>query len=144
MNILQKGIFQLKRLLFYNPDINNDLEKPDLEEFTGLSLDFNIVQKNNLEQQEFVKSVRQSTIKQRENRNTRDNMKTVRNLKKNSDNNSTVKNVKNGTLKINEKKDNKETIEDKEKMVVKKKLRIRITEEEIRLLQKIKDIKNNK
>ncbi len=45
MNILEKGIFQLKKLLFYNPDKNNDQEESDLPEFTGIVMDFNLIKK---------------------------------------------------------------------------------------------------
>ena len=33
MNILQKGIFKLKKLLFYNLDNNNEPKETDLPEF---------------------------------------------------------------------------------------------------------------
>ena len=46
MVILQKGIFQLKKLLFYNPDKNNDLEDSDLKEFRGLTIDLNLIEEN--------------------------------------------------------------------------------------------------
>ena len=51
MNILEKGIFQLKKLLFYNPDKNNDQEEADLPEFTGLVMDFNLIEKNVIKNQ---------------------------------------------------------------------------------------------
>ena len=63
MNILEKGIFQLKKLLFYNPDKKNDQEEEDLPEFTGLVLDFNLIEKNNIANQNFAKNMRQSNIK---------------------------------------------------------------------------------
>lgn len=39
MLCLEKGIFNLKKLLFYNPDAKNELEAPDNEHYRGLSLD---------------------------------------------------------------------------------------------------------
>ena len=44
--ILEKGIFNLKKLLFYNPDKNNDLEDSDLKEFRGLTIDLNLIEEN--------------------------------------------------------------------------------------------------
>ena len=41
MLCLEKGIINLKKLLFYNPDINNELEEADLENFRGLTVDMN-------------------------------------------------------------------------------------------------------
>ena len=36
---LEKGIIKLKRLLFYYPDANNELEEPDIPSFRGLVID---------------------------------------------------------------------------------------------------------
>ena len=77
MNILEKGIFQLKKLLFYNPDKNNDQEEADLPEFTGLVMDFNKIQKNNYKNQEFVKNIKQSNLKGREEAKMRATMRTT-------------------------------------------------------------------
>lgn len=36
---LEKGIIKLKKLLFYYPDANNELEEPDIHSFRGLQLE---------------------------------------------------------------------------------------------------------
>ena len=160
MNILEKGIFQLKKLLFYNPDKNNDQEEADLPEFTGLVMDFNLIEKNNFSNQEFVKNMRQSNIKIAQESKLRATMRATmraskypQNLRKTKGPNlreTTINNVNRNrmTMAIREKEKEKEkeeivetenleesNIEDK---IVKKKVRIRLTDEEYRLLQKLK------
>jgi hypothetical protein len=151
MNILEKGIFQLKKLLFYNPDKNNDQEEADLPEFTGLVMDFNLIEKNVIKNQEFAKNLRQSNLKGPEAAKMRATMR------------ATMRNNKQGNLKksvrgqdnlgksksLREKEDegmgtNENVPEDDyQGKTVKKRLRIRLTDEEYRLLQKLKAKKKN-
>ena len=151
MNILEKGIFQLKKLLFYNPDKNNDQEEADLPEFTGLVMDFNLIEKNVIKNQEFAKNLRQSNLKGPESAKMRATMR------------ATMRNNKQGNLKKSMGRDNNlgksKSIKEKEDEImgnndnaveddfggktVKKRLRIRLTDEEYRLLQKLKAKKKN-
>ena len=151
MNILEKGIFQLKKLLFYNPDKNNDQEEADLPEFTGLVMDFNLIEKNIIKNQEFAKNLRQSNLKGPEAAKMRATMR------------ATMRNNKQGNLKKSMGRDNNigksKSIKEKEDEImgnndnaveddfggktVKKRLRIRLTDEEYRLLQKLKAKKKN-
>ena len=149
MNILEKGIFQLKKLLFYNPDKNNDQEEADLPEFTGLVMDFNLIEKNNFSNQEFVKNMRQSNIKIAQESKLRATMRaTVRaskypqNMRKTRGPNLRETTMRNRMTIAKEKEEIMETdnleennIEDN---IIKKKLKIRLTDEEYRLLQKLK------
>ena len=116
MVILQKGIFQLKKLLFYNPDKNNDLEDSDLKEFRGLTIDLNLIEEN------FTFKNNRNGIK-KNNKNGKLNLNKLN--KKNSENNFNEKEEKNKNLPI------------------KRKIQIRLTDEEYRLLQKLKDKKND-
>ena len=151
MNILEKGIFQLKKLLFYNPDKNNDQEEADLPEFTGLVMDFNLIEKNVIKNQEFAKNLRQSNLKGPEAAKMRATMR------------ATMRNNKQGNLKKSMGRDNNigksKSIKEKEDEImgnndnaveddfggktIKKRLRIRLTDEEYRLLQKLKAKKKN-
>ena len=151
MNILEKGIFQLKKLLFYNPDKNNDQKEADLPEFTGLVMDFNLIEKNVIKNQEFAKNLRQSNLKGPEAAKMRATMR------------ATMRNNKQGNLKKSMGRDNNigksKSIKEKEDEImgnndnaveddfggktVKKRLRIRLTDEEYRLLQKLKAKKKN-
>ena len=153
MNILEKGIFQLKKLLFYNPDKNNDQEEADLPEFTGIVMDFNLIEKNNFANQEFVKNMRQSNIKYSQDSKMRATMRATmraskypQNLRKTKAPNMRETNVNNfNRSRITMAREKEETIETEnldenniEDNIVKKKLRIRLTDEEYRLLQKLK------
>ena len=147
MNILEKGIFQLKKLLFYNPDKNNDQEEADLPEFTGLVMDFNLIEKNVIKNQEFAKNLRQSNLKGPEAAKMRATMR------------ATMRNNKQGNLKKNMGRDKGKSMKEKDDEMmenndnvveddyagktVKKRLRIRLTDEEYRLLQKLKAKKKN-
>jgi len=149
MNILEKGIFQLKKLLFYNPDKNNDQEEADLPEFTGLVMDFNLIEKNNFSNQEFVKNMRQSNIKIAQESKLRATMRATmraskypQNMRKTRGPNLRETTMRNRMTIAKEKEEIMETdnleennIEDN---IVKKKLKIRLTDEEYRLLQKLK------
>ena len=149
MNILEKGIFQLKKLLFYNPDKNNDKEEEELHEFNGLVMDFNLIEKNNFSNQEFVKNMRQSNIKIAQESKLRATMRaTVRaskypqNMRKTRGPNLRETTMRNRMTIAKEKEEIMETdnleennIEDN---IIKKKLKIRLTDEEYRLLQKLK------
>ena len=151
MNILEKGIFQLKKLLFYNPDKNNDQAEADLPEFTGLVMDFNKIQKNNYKNQDFVKNIKQSNLKGREEAKMRATMRTTMRSSK------YPQNVRKTMGGANLRETTRRGFKDKDDMMendnadeddfggktVKKKLRIRLTDEEYRLLQKLKAKKKN-
>ena len=151
MNILEKGIFQLKKLLFYNPDKNNDQEEADLPEFTGLVMDFNLIEKNIIKNQEFAKNLRQSNLKGPEAAKMRATMRaTMRNNKQGNLKKSMGRDNNIGKSKsIKEKEDemtgnNDNAVEDDfGGKIIKKRLRIRLTDEEYRLLQKLKAKKKN-
>ena len=156
MNILEKGIFQLKRLLFYNPDKNNDQEEADLPEFTGLVMDFHLIQKNSLKNQEFVRHLRQSNLKrQEEAKKMRDTMRTTMRGSKYPQNvrktmgganlrETNAMNKSKGAKQQYDMMDNDNAdMDDLEGKTVKKRLRIRLTDEEYRLLQKLKAKKKN-
>ena len=150
MNILEKGIFQLKKLLFYNPDKNNDQEEADLPEFTGLVMDFRKIQKNSLANQEFAKHLRQSNIKGPQDAKMRATMRATmrsskypQNVRKTMSANLRETNTMFGKNKGYREKeeiienDNAEE-DDFGGKTVKKRLRIRLTDEEYRLLLKLK------
>jgi hypothetical protein len=151
MNILEKGIFQLKKLLFYNPDKNNDQEEADLPEFTGLVMDFNLIEKNVIKNQEFAKNLRQSNLKGPEGAKMRATMRaTMRNNKQGNLKKSMGRDNNLGKSKsMKEKEDemignNDNAVEDDfGGKIIKKRLRIRLTDEEYRLLQKLKAKKKN-
>ena len=151
MNILEKGIFQLKKLLFYNPDKNNDQEEADLPEFTGLVMDFNLIEKNIIKNQEFAKNLRQSNLKGPESAKMRATMRaTMRNNKQGNLKKSMGRDNNLGKSKsMKEKEDemignNDNAVEDDfGGKIIKKRLRIRLTDEEYRLLQKLKAKKKN-
>ena len=153
MNILEKGIFQLKKLLFYNPDKNNDQEDSELPEFTGLVMDINLIEKNNFANREFAKNMRQSNIKIAQDSKIRATMRaTIRtskypqNLRKTKGPNLRETNINNlNRNRMTMAKEKEEIIETDnfddnniEDNIVKKKLKIRLTDEEYRLLQKLK------
>ena len=163
MNILEKGIFQLKKLLFYNPDKSNDQEEAELPEFTGLVMDFNLIEKNNLSNQDFAKNLRQSNLKNPQDSKMRATMRTTMRASKYPQNlrktkvpnmretytNSYNKNRVMMALKENEEIAETDNLEDNninnniDENIVKKKLRIRLTDDEYRLLQKLKAKKNS-
>ena len=142
MNILEKGIFQLKRLLFYNPDKSNDQEEADLPEFTGLVLDFKLAEKYNFNR-EFAKNLRQSNLKGKDAKMRATMRETMRNNK----NPQSLRKTMGGNLRetnraLREKDENAENNkfeeDDLEGKTATKKLRIRLTDEEYRLLLKLK------
>ena len=152
MNILEKGIFQLKKLLFYNPDKNNDQEEADLPEFTGLVMDFNLIEKNVIKNQEFAKNLRQSNLKGPEAAKMRATMRaTMRNNKQGNlkksvrgqDNLAKSKSLREKEDETMGNNDNAAVEDDFQGKIVKKRLRIRLTDEEYRLLQKLKAKKKN-
>ena len=163
MNILEKGIFQLKKLLFYNPDKSNDQEEADLPEFTGLVIDFNLIERNNVSNQEFAINMRQSDMKSPQDSKLRATMRTTMRASKYPQNlrktkvpnmretytNSYNKNRVMMALKENEEIAETDNLEDNninnniDENIVKKKLRIRLTDDEYRLLQKLKAKKNS-
>jgi hypothetical protein len=117
MNILEKGIFQLKKLLFYNPDKNNDLEDSDLKEFRGLTIDLNQIEEN-FPFKNYTKN----------------------NMKKNINKNSKLNNK-------NKKKENEDKNNDEDDLIknlpIKRKIQVRLTDEEYELLQKLRAKKLN-
>jgi hypothetical protein len=117
MVILQKGIFQLKKLLFYNPDKNNDLEDSDLKEFRGLTIDLNQIDEN-FPFKNFTKN----------------------NVKKNINKNSKLNNKNNKKEKEDKNNDDDDLIKN---LPIKRKLQVRLTNEEYELLQKLKAKKLN-
>ena len=149
MNILEKGIFQLKKLLFYNPDKSNDQEEADLPEFTGLVMDFNLIEKNNFSNQDFAKNMRQSNMKNPQDSKLRATMRTTMRASKYPQNlrktkvpnmretytNSYNKNRVMMALKENEEIAETDNLEDNninnniDENIVKKKLRIRLTDD---------------
>ena len=144
MNILEKGIFQLKRLLFYNPDKSNDQEEADLPEFTGLVMDFRLIEKT-IRNREFAKNLKQKNLKGPQDNKMRNTMrgnpamrasKFPQNIRKTM--NANMLNKKG--IKEKEEMENENVAEedDFENKDIKKKLRIRLTDEEYRLLLKLK------
>ena len=164
MNILEKGIFQLKKLLFYNPDKKNDQEEEDLPEFTGLVLDFNLIEKNNFANQNFAKNLRQSNIKNAQDLKLRATMRATmraskypQNLRKTKIGGNNLRDtniyktsisgrLRNTTYNMKDKEEimESENIEENNNNIIeedtsaKKKVRIRLTDEEYRLLQKLR------
>ncbi len=155
MNILEKGIFQLKKLLFYNPDKNNDQEEADLPEFTGLVMDFRLIEKNSIKNQEFAKRLRQSNIKGPQEGGLRSTMRTTMRSSKYPQN--IRKTMGGANLREANTLNKNRTFREKDEIIengnaeedefggktIKKKLRIRLTDEEYRLLQKLKAKKKN-
>ena len=143
MNILEKGIFQLKRLLFYNPDKSNDQEEADLPEFTGLVMDFRLIEKT-IRNQEFAKNLKQKNLKGPQDNKMRNTMrgnaamrasKFPQNIRKTMNANMLKKGVKEKEEMENENGAEEDDFENKD---IKKKLRIRLTDEDYRLLLKLK------
>ena len=157
MNILEKGIFQLKKLLFYNPDKSNDQDDSELPEFTGIVMDFNLIEKNNFANQEFTKNLRQSNMKTNQESKLRQTMritmranKLAQSMRKTKGQSLRETNVSNyssksrtATIKEKEETENDNIDENIEDNIIKKKVRIRLTDEEYRLLQKLKAKKNS-
>ena len=157
MNILEKGIFQLKKLLFYNPDKSNDQDDSELPEFTGIVMDFNLIEKNNFANQEFTKNLRQSNQKTNQESKLRQTMritmranKLAQSMRKTKGQNLRETNISNysgknrtTTIKEKEESENDNIDENIEDNIIKKKVRIRLTDEEYRLLQKLKAKKNS-
>ena len=143
MNILEKGIFQLKKLLFYNPDKNNDQEEADLPEFTGLVMDFRLIQKN-LRNQQFAKNLRQSNIKGPQDAKMRATMRsTMRSSKYPQNARKTMGRdalAKNKAMREREEIIENDNVEEDDfgGKTLKKRLKIRLTDEEYRLLLKLK------
>ena len=158
MNILEKGIFQLKKLLFYNPDKSNDQDEEELPEFTGIVMDFNLIEKNNFANQEFTKNLRQNNTKTNQESKfkkavqiTMKANKLAQSLRKTKGPNIRETNVNNNRIRATTVKEKEETTETDnvdennniEDNIIKKKVRIRLTDEEYRLLQKLKAKKNS-
>ena len=133
MLILEKGIIELKKVLFYNPDINNELKDSDLNYFRGLNIDLKKlgIDKKSKSAQKSIKSatkvnlkVNNSSKKYNSNTNKKINLSSKK-LNKEEEKNISENNNNNNTLS-------------EDKIIIKKKIQIRLTDEEFRLLQKLK------
>ena len=132
MLILEKGIIELKKVLFYNPDINNELKDSDLNYFRGLNIDLKKlgIDKKSKSAQKSIKSA------------TKVNLKVNNSSKKYNSNvnkkiNLSSKKVLNKEEEKNISENNNNTLSE-DKIIIKKKIQIRLTDEEFRLLQKLK------
>ena len=134
MLILEKGIIELKKVLFYNPDINNELKDSDLNYFRGLNIDLKKlgIDKKSKSAQKSIKSatkvnlkVNNSSKKYNSNVNKKINLSSKKVLNKEEEKNISENNNNNNTLS-------------EDKIIIKKKIQIRLTDEEFRLLQKLK------
>ena len=132
MLILEKGIIELKKVLFYNPDINNELKDSDLSYFRGLNIDLKKlgIDKKSKSAQKSIKSA------------TKVNLKVNNSSKKYNSNvnkkiNLSSKKVLNKEEEKNISENNNNTLSD-DNIIIKKKIQIRLTDEEFRLLQKLK------
>ena len=146
MLILSKAVFQLKKLLFYNPDINNDLEESDLPKFHGISLDLRKVQRTNPAIKQLInQTVQKKKEIGKKEVNSRASDKNVR-LKGKKPSKAEEEKRQEEEVK-NEENNDQNRIDfaalNKEKNV-KKKLQIRLTDDEYRLLLKLKARKNAK
>ncbi len=131
MLILEKGIIELKKVLFYNPDINNELKDSDLSYFRGLNIDLKKlgINKKNKSAQKSIKSA------------TKVNLKVNNSSKKYNSNTNKKINLSSKKLNKEEEKnisENNNNILSEDKIIIKKKIQIRLTDEEFRLLQKLK------
>ena len=141
MLCLEKGIVNLKKLLFYNPDINNDLEEPDLEKFRGLTVDMSKIGTRNPTINDITKNASPAKPKAKVNKTTK-----FTTAKKNNLNADSYKTNKRGVKTTADKNYNEDTdrnivtIPQKENndKVVKKKIHIRLTEDEYKLYQKLR------
>ena len=157
MLILEKGVFKLKRLLFYNPDINNELEESDLQNFRGISVNLHEVEKNNYEAQQFsqslkeVKSAKLGKVPQigfkakNLNRSKVPEKRETYSSRGREENYGT--NNKSLNASITPMEDYKTTTKENKNtkdMIIKKKLVIKLTDEEYKILLKLKARKNAK
>ena len=141
MLCLEKGIVNLKKLLFYNPDINNDLEEPDLEKFRGLTVDMSKIGTRNPTINDITKNASPAKPKAKVNKTTK-----FTTAKKNYLNADSYKTNKRGVKTSADKNSNEDTdrnivtIPQKENndKVGKKKIHIRLTEDEYKLYQKLR------
>ena len=141
MLCLEKGIVNLKKLLFYNPDINNDLEEPDLEKFRGLTVDMSKIGTRNPTINDITKNASPAKPKAKVNKTAK-----FTTAKKNNLNADSYKTNKRGVKTSADKNSNEDTdrnivtIPQKENndKVVKKKIHIRLTEDEYKLYQKLR------
>ena len=114
-------------------------------------MDFNKIQKNNNKNQEFVKNIKQSNLKGREEAKMRATMRTTmrsskypQNVRKTMGGGNLRETTRRGFKDKDDMMENDNADEDDfGGKTVKKKLRIRLTDEEYRLLQKLKAKKKN-
>jgi hypothetical protein len=133
MLILEKGIIELKKILFYNPDINNELKESDLNYYRGLNIDLNKfgINKQQKNTQKNIKSATKANLK-------------INNSSKKYNSNVNKKISNSSTKKVLSKEEesvfnnNNSNILSNDKIIIKKKIQIRLTDEEFRLLQKLR------
>ena len=141
MLCLEKGIVNLKKLLFYNPDINNELEEPDLGTFRGLTVDMSKIGTRNPTINDITKTTSPAKPKAKVNKPTKfatakkNNIDSYRTNKRGVKT-SAEKTYSNGdttdrNIVTSPQKENNDT-------VVKKKIHIRLTEDEYKLYQKLR------
>ena len=143
MLCLEKGIINLKKLLFYNPDINNELEEADLENFRGLTVDMNKIGMSNSTINDITKTSSPTKPKAKVNKTNK-----FSTAKKNNVNIDSYRTNKRGVKTSADKNaySNTETVsnvltspqKERNDTVVKKKINIRLTEEEYKLYQKLR------
>jgi len=133
MLILEKGIIELKKILFYNPDINNELKETDLNYFRGLNIDLKKlgINKKNKNTQKSIKSATKVNLKANNNSSKKFNSNFNKKI------NFSSKKVLNKEEEKNISENNYNTLSD-DNVIIKKKIQIRLTDEEFRLLQKLK------
>ena len=147
---LEKGIIPLKKLLFYNPDINNELEESDLDQFRGLTIDMNKMNSGGANIADITKEIKPaSPTKPKAKVNKLNKTNKFTSAKKNVNNldNFRTSNKKGGkmsgekTAYGNSDNVNNNIVspqKDKVETVVKKKINVRLTEEEFKLYQKLR------
>ena len=133
MLILEKGIIELKKILFYNPDINNELKETDLNYFRGLNIDLKKlgIDKKSKSAQKSIKSATKVNLKANNNSSKKFNSNFNKKI------NFSSKKVLNKEEEKNISENNYNTLSD-DNVIIKKKIQIRLTDEEFRLLQKLK------
>lgn len=127
-----KGMLNLKKLLFYNPDMNNELDEPDLSEFRAIKIDMNKVQVyKGSETMNKVKNKNKSAAKGNTNNHSKlaSVKKTIEEEYKNNKNAFQEKQSSNHPSPM---KENTNT------NVIKKTIKVRLTDEEYRLFMRLK------
>lgn len=133
-----KGAINLKKLLFYNPDINNELDEPDLLEFRGIKLDMNKVQvykgaENIGNKAKGIPNKNRATVKSNANNPSKlaSAKKTIEEEYKNNRNNKSASQEKKSLS------DHESPLKENS-AAIKKTIRVRLTDEEYRLFMRFK------